>query len=207
MNHAPYPSQVLHCALVNVLSYVFKTLFQLLVLLFRITSSPLLVCHYSMEVKNQQSCRCHIVFHLLLSFSYLFLQCTLKDLSILMVFKSTFYFQSTFYFLSRIQFNWLFLPTAPYLTSCSFVETFAGIFSYSCGLAGKESACSAGDLGSIPGLGRSPGERKGYLLRYSGLENCMDSSWSLNESDMTEQLSLHFSYSYSLVNGGIKALN
>ena len=31
-----------------------------------------------------------------------------------------------------------------------------------------------GDLGSIPGLGRSPGEEKGYTLRYSGLENCME---------------------------------
>ena len=36
---------------------------------------------------------------------------------------------------------------------------------------GKESACNAGDLGSIPGLGRSPGEGKGYPLQYSGLEN------------------------------------
>ena len=42
------------------------------------------------------------------------------------------------------------------------------------GSAGKESACSAGDLGSIPGLGRSPGEGNGYLLQYSGLENSMD---------------------------------
>ena len=39
----------------------------------------------------------------------------------------------------------------------------------------KESACNVGDLGSIPGLGRSPGEGKGYPLRYSGLENSMDS--------------------------------
>ena len=39
------------------------------------------------------------------------------------------------------------------------------------GSAGKESACNAGDLGSIPGLGRSPGEGKGYPLQYSGLEN------------------------------------
>ena len=37
--------------------------------------------------------------------------------------------------------------------------------------AGKESPCNAGDLGSIPGLGRSPGEGKGYSLQYSGLEN------------------------------------
>ena len=40
--------------------------------------------------------------------------------------------------------------------------------------AGKESAGNAGDLGSIPGLGRSPGEGKGYPLQYSGLENSMD---------------------------------
>ena len=38
----------------------------------------------------------------------------------------------------------------------------------------KESACNAGDLGSIPGLGRSPGEGNSYLLQYSGLENSMD---------------------------------
>ena len=38
----------------------------------------------------------------------------------------------------------------------------------------KESACNAGDLGSIPGLGRSPGEGKGYPLPYPGLENSMD---------------------------------
>ena len=42
------------------------------------------------------------------------------------------------------------------------------------GSAGKECACVAGDLGSIPGLGRSPGEGNGYPLQYSGLENSMD---------------------------------
>ena len=42
------------------------------------------------------------------------------------------------------------------------------------GSAGKESACNVGDLGSIPGLGRSPGEGKGYPLQYSCLENSMD---------------------------------
>ena len=45
-----------------------------------------------------------------------------------------------------------------------------------CGSAGKESSCNVGDLGLIPGLGRSPGEEKGYLLQYSGLENSMDCS-------------------------------
>ena len=42
---------------------------------------------------------------------------------------------------------------------------------FPCGSAGKESSCNAGDLGSIPGLGRSPGEGNGYPLQYSGLEN------------------------------------
>ena len=46
---------------------------------------------------------------------------------------------------------------------------------FPCGSAGKEFAHNAGDLGSIPGLGRSPGEGKGYPLQYSGLENSMDS--------------------------------
>ena len=39
---------------------------------------------------------------------------------------------------------------------------------------GKESACNVGDLGSIPGLGRSPGEWEGYPLQYCGLENSKD---------------------------------
>ena len=57
-----------------------------------------------------------------------------------------------------------------------------------CSSAGKEPACTAGDLGSILQLGRSPGEGKGYPLQYSGLENSMDCSpWG---SDMTEPLSL-----------------
>ena len=42
------------------------------------------------------------------------------------------------------------------------------------GSPGKESACNAGDLRSIPGLERSPGEGKGYPLQYSGLEISMD---------------------------------
>ena len=43
-----------------------------------------------------------------------------------------------------------------------------------CCSAGKESTCNAGDLGSILGLRRSPGEGKGYPLQYSGLGNSMD---------------------------------
>ena len=51
----------------------------------------------------------------------------------------------------------------------------------------KESACNAGGLGSIPGLGRSHGEGKGYPLQYSGLENSMDYiDQGTAESDTTE---------------------
>ena len=42
---------------------------------------------------------------------------------------------------------------------------------FPCGSAGKESACNVGDLSSIPGLAKSPGEGNSYLLQYSGLEN------------------------------------
>ena len=57
---------------------------------------------------------------------------------------------------------------------------------------GKQSSCNEGDLGSIAGLGRSPGEGKGYLLQYSGLENSMDlySPWGHKELDMTERFAL-----------------
>ena len=51
-------------------------------------------------------------------------------------------------------------------------ELFGPGFLY--GSTGKESTCNVGDLGLIPGLGRSPGEGKGYPLQYSGLENSMD---------------------------------
>ena len=60
--------------------------------------------------------------------------------------------------------------------------------------SGKESACNVGDLGSIPGLGRSPGEVKGYPLQSSDLENFMHySPWGHKESDTTERFSLSLS--------------
>ena len=52
------------------------------------------------------------------------------------------------------------------------------------GSVGKESTHNAGDLGSIPGLGRSPGGGKGYPLQYSGLEK----SIGHKKSDTTERL-------------------
>ena len=65
------------------------------------------------------------------------------------------------------------------------------------GLDGKESACSAGDWGSVPGSGRSPGKENGNPLQYSFLENPMDrGAWratghGVAESDMTEYTHTH----------------
>ena len=66
------------------------------------------------------------------------------------------------------------------------------------GLDGKESTCNAGDPGSIPGSGRSPGEGNGNPLQYSCLENSKDrGAWratvhGVAELDTTEQLTLYY---------------
>jgi len=52
---------------------------------------------------------------------------------------------------------------------------------FPCGSAGKESACNVGDLGLIPGLGRSPGEGEGYPLQYSGMGSIPGSGRSPGE--------------------------
>ena len=88
---------------------------------------------------------------------------------------------------------------------CLPLKDFGFLFSllfFSCGIninlgflgspAGKEFACIVGDLGSIPGLERSPGGRHGNPLQYSGLENPMDCiGHGVTESNTTEWLSLH----------------
>ena len=68
---------------------------------------------------------------------------------------------------------------------------------FPCGSAGKESACNAGDLGSIPGLGRSPGEGKGYPLHYSGLKNSMDSIVHRVTKSGTQLSDFHFPLLYT----------
>ena len=65
---------------------------------------------------------------------------------------------------------------------------------FPCGSAGKESACNAGDLGLIPGLGRCPGKGKGYPLQYSGLENFMDCIVHGVAESQTWLSDFHFSY-------------
>ena len=75
------------------------------------------------------------------------------------------------------------MTTSCFSLTCQFcpISTTLG---FPFGSAGKESTCNVGDLGSIPGLGRSPGEGKGYPLH--GLY----SPWCCKESDTTERLSL-----------------
>ena len=61
------------------------------------------------------------------------------------------------------------------------------------GSAGKESDCSAGDMGSVPGLERSPGERKSYPtpVFWPGEFHGLYSPWGHKDCDMTERLSLN----------------
>ena len=63
---------------------------------------------------------------------------------------------------------------------------------FPCGSASKESTCNAGNLGSIPGLGRSPWEGKGYPLQYSGLENSMDCIVHVVAKSWTRLSNFHF---------------
>ena len=81
-----------------------------------------------------------------------------------------------------------------HITGCH--KYFRCLFSFPCGSAGKKSTCNAGDLHLIPGLGRSPGEGKGYPLQYSGLENSMDRTvhGGRKKSDTTERLVLSFKF-------------
>ena len=77
-----------------------------------------------------------------------------------------------------------------------FSSVIASQLGFPGGSDGKEPACSAGDLGSIPGSGRSPGGGNGHPLQYSWLEDPMDRrAWrvmvrGVAESDMTEQPTL-----------------
>ena len=69
---------------------------------------------------------------------------------------------------------------------------------FPCGSAGKESACKAGHLDSIPGLGRSPGEGNGYPLQYSGLENSMD--WIAHGVAKSRKQLSHFHFHFHALN-------
>ena len=73
------------------------------------------------------------------------------------------------------------------------------ILGFPCGSAGKEAACNEGDLGSIFGLGRSPGEGKGCTLQYSGLENPMDYTVHGVAKSQTRLSDFHFHLSLRIM--------
>ena len=77
-----------------------------------------------------------------------------------------------------------------YFLDTSFGLSFNHIEGFPHSSVCKEFTHNAGDPGSIPGSGSSPGEGKSYVLQYSGLENSMESPWGCKEWDMIEQLSL-----------------
>ena len=64
---------------------------------------------------------------------------------------------------------------------------------------GKESACNAGDPGLIPGLGRSPGEEKGYPLQYSDLDNSTDYIVHGVAEDRTQLSDFHFTFTFIFI--------
>ena len=83
------------------------------------------------------------------------------------------------------------------LKDCKYIDKFIHLGGFPGGSDCKESASRTGDLGSVPGLGRSRGERNDYPLPYSCLENSIDrgtwlgySPWGCKDLDTIEQLSL-----------------
>ena len=70
--------------------------------------------------------------------------------------------------------------------------TMVLLLDFPCGSAGKKSACNVGDLGLIPGLGRSPGEGKGYPFQCSGLENSMGYIVRVVAKSWTQLSDFHF---------------
>ena len=75
-----------------------------------------------------------------------------------------------------------------------FLPLFSMYMGFPCGSAGEESTCNAGDLGSIPGLGKSPGKGKGYAFQYSGLENSMGYTVHGVTKSQTQLSNFHFTY-------------
>ena len=97
---------------------------------------------------------------------------------------------------------WCFSQSLKFATFDSFTLeiNFSVSFSqnpgFPCGSAGKESARNSGDLALIPGLGRSPGEGKGYPLQYSDLKNSMDYTVHGVAKNRTQLRDFHFHKSY-----------
>ena len=86
-----------------------------------------------------------------------------------------------------------FLGIGPLPTLWPFRVSLRTVMGFPGGSTGKESTCNVGDLSSIPGLGRSPGEGNGYPLQYSGPENSMDCIVQGVAKSQTRLSDFHFS--------------
>ena len=75
---------------------------------------------------------------------------------------------------------------------------------FPCGSAGKESARNAGDMGSIPGLGRSSGGGNSYPLQCSGLENSVDCIVNGVAKSWTRLSNFHFQFNITFTSGVLK---
>ena len=92
----------------------------------------------------------------------------------------------------KILWKWERLPTSVFL-------------GFPCGSGGKESTCNVGNLGSIPGLGKYPGEGKSYPLQCSGLENSMDCIVHGVTKSQTRLNNFHFTFTlYSNISNIVK---
>ena len=106
---------------------------------------------------------------------------------------------SNFYFSHPIHSSQTFkLPTQHNLANLQLFASYLLQLGFPRGSAGKESACSEGDLGSTPGLGRSPGGGKGYPLQDSGLENPMDCTAHGVAKSQTRLSDFHFHFAQQL---------
>ena len=91
------------------------------------------------------------------------------------------------------------MPETPVLFLCWEDPPEKGMSIHSSILGLPWSTCNAGDLGSIPGLGRSPGEGNGYPLQYSGLENSTDCIVHRFAKSQTQLRNFHF-HIYNYIN-------
>ena len=97
--------------------------------------------------------------------------CIIGVIALFYLFPRLFFSFSKCFFVCFCLFRFAFIICLGVLSACFL---FIYFFPF-CNVLCKESTCNVGDLGSIPGLGRSPGEGRVYPLQYSGLENSMDS--------------------------------
>ena len=107
----------------------------------------------------------------------------------------------------RVSITWLIPPNVSLIITfaksenlcvCVCIYTHTYICGFPGSIAGKETSCNVGDLGSILGWEDSPGEENGYPLQYSGLENSMDCIVHVVTKSQTQPSNFHLTYIYTI---------